>query len=117
MPRVAIGSSATAHGLRTLTASWVPRIVISWAIGSPPSVDLLPALQHRDEFAQTTLAGLRLFRLVEPIEDRVAVGTVQPGEGLASGTVAIELAAQVVGDLHAALPLVGGVPASVRPGR
>ena len=33
MPRVTIGSSATAQGLRTFTWSSVPRIVISWAIG------------------------------------------------------------------------------------
>src|SRR3954471_8346723 len=116
MPRVTIGSRATAHGLRTLTGSWVPRIVISWAIGSPPSVNLLPALQHRDEFTQTALAGLGLLRLVEAIEDRVAVGAVQRREELASGTIAIELAPQVVGDLHAALPLVCGVPAPVGPG-
>src|SRR5947207_13256044 len=32
MPRVMKGSSATAHGLRTLTRSWVPGICSSWAM-------------------------------------------------------------------------------------
>src|SRR6476661_3491805 len=117
MPRVTIGSSATAQGLRTLTGSWVPRIVISWAIGSPWSVDLLPALQHRDEFAQTALAGLGLLRLVQAVEARVAVGAVQRPEDLAGGRVAVELAPQVVGNRGTALPLVGGIPAPVGPGR
>src|SRR6478609_3419136 len=117
MPRVTIGSSATAQGLRTLTGSRVPRIVISWAIRSPWSVDLLPALQHRDEFAQTALAGLGLLRLVQPVDDRVAVGAVQRLEGLTGGRVWIQLAPQVVWNPGTALPLVGGIPAPVGPGR
>src|SRR4026209_136286 len=113
MPRVTIGSSATAQGLRTLTGSWGPRIVISCAIGSPWSVDLLPALQHRDEFAQTALAGLGLLRLVQPVDDRVTVGAVQRLEELTGGRIAVELAPQVVRNLGSALPLVGGIPAPV----
>ena len=72
-------------GVADLDRSWVPRIVISWAIGAPLSVDRFAALEHRDEFPQSALAGLRLLRLVQAVEDRVAVGAVERGEELAGG--------------------------------
>ncbi len=80
-------------------------------------MDRLAALEHRDEFAQAALAGLGSLRLVEAVEDRVAVGAVELGEEGGRCGAGVELTPKVVGDLGGAGALVGGLPAAVGFGR
>src|SRR3954447_13505140 len=79
-------------------------------------VDLLAALEHADELPQAALPGLGLLGLVQPVEDRIAIGAIQIGEGFAGGVAAIELTLEVGGDRGGSLPRVGGIPAPVGPG-
>src|SRR5215211_836794 len=53
------------------------------------------------------------FRLLEAVDDRVAVGAVERGEELRRGRVGVELPLEVRWDFGGPLPLVSRLPASV----
>src|SRR3954451_1346279 len=75
---------------------------------------LFTALQHGDEFAQAPLSRLLLLRLVEAVEDRVAVGAIEGSEELGRRVISVELALEVSWNLRGPLSLVCGLPAAVR---
>ena len=60
-------------------------------------VDRLAGLEHGDELLQPARARLGLLRVLEPVEDRVAVAAVEAGEERGGRGARVELALQVVG--------------------
>ena len=60
-------------------------------------MDPLAAPQHLDEFPQPALARLGPLRVVESVDDRVAVGAVECLEGLSGRPVPLQLALEVGG--------------------
>src|SRR5581483_5002170 len=78
------------------------------------SVELLAAREHLDELLDPARAGLRALRLLDPVQDRVAVLFRQRREELARRRVLRQRAIEVVRDLSGRGAVVRGVPAAVR---
>ena len=79
-------------------------------------MDPLPPPQHLDELPQAPLAGLGPLCVVQPVDDRVAVGAVERLEALACRPVPLQLALEVGRDLGPARRLIRLLPAP-GPGR
>ena len=77
-------------------------------------VQLLAALEHGDELLQPPDARLRLLRVLELVDQRVAVRLVQGGEELSSLRARVQRLLQIVRDLELRRRRVGRLPAPVR---
>ena len=71
-------------------------------------VNRLAAREHRDELGDPLRARLRPLRVLDAVEDRVAVVAVELLEELARGRVGVERGAQVVRHLAVVRRVVGG---------
>src|SRR5437588_244711 len=82
----------------------------------PLWVNGLPGGQHRDELLQPAGTRFGLLRVLQSIEDGIAIHPIEREEELQGPRVAVEGLLEVIRNLHVALALVGSVPAAVCPG-
>src|SRR5262249_54752898 len=76
-------------------------------------VDFAGALEHLQEIGEAPRSGFGLLRLLQPVEDRVAVGAIQPLEEAPRLRVALERPLQILGHRGGARRIVGAFPAAV----
>ena len=69
--------------------------------------------QHRDELLDPGNPGFRLLGVVNPIQDRIAIGAVECFEKRAGLFVPGQRGTKIVGHLGRALRRIGGIPAPV----
>src|SRR5690606_29797231 len=85
-------------------------------VGSP-SVELLPGFQHCHERLDAAATRLLPLRVLDAVEDRVAVAAVERFEGALRLAVPVECLLQVVGYSDACGRRVRGIAAPVRASR
>jgi len=73
----------------------------------------LAARQHRHELFDSLLARLRLLRVMDAIQDRIAVGPIESIEVSSCGRIAIEDALKIRGYRRLARRCIGGFPSAI----
>jgi hypothetical protein len=77
-------------------------------------VDGLTSGQHLDELLDPPGSGLRLLGASNPIENGVPIRTRKRLKHCLSPKIGVQSVGQVLWNLHAGLPGVGGTPATIR---
>ena len=94
-----------------------PRLTLRSRPGGGGRVDRLAGLEHRDELLEPAGARLGPLRVLEPVEDRVAVAAVEPREERRRRRARVELALEVVRHGDRALARRRRRPSARRPSR
>src|SRR5262249_28995757 len=102
------------HAIATTAYGWIRLpFDVGGQCASGLRVDGLACLQHCDELREPARSRLRPLRVLEAVQDRIAVLTAELGEERLRLWAGVEFALKVIGDDDPALALVGRLPSPI----